>query len=86
MVLRTFFIAILAFSLCACGQNTKDRAMSGAGIGAPVGLVVGAVVGSGYPVIGTLAGAALGATIGAQTDSTMINFGEPLWNNPQFRW
>ncbi len=70
-------LSLSLLSLGACGHNTGDRAMSGAGIGAGVGLVGGALVGA--PMEGALIGGAVGAGTGALTDSRQINLGRPAW-------
>lgn len=64
--------------LCACGESTKERALSGAGIGAGVGAVGGAVVG-GDPITGAAIGAGAGAATGAVTKQKDIDLGKPIW-------
>lgn len=71
---------ILALTLGACGDNTQDRTLSGAGIGAVGGTVLGAVTGLSM-VEGVLLGTAAGALTGALTDSSQINLGKPVWRS-----
>ena len=49
--------------LVACGDNPRDRALTGGAVGAAGGAVVGSTVGSpvGGAVVGGLGGAAVGA-------------------------
>ena len=59
-------VLTLATSLvlvAACGDNPRDRALTGGAIGAAGGAVVGSTVGSpvGGAVVGGLGGAAVGA-------------------------
>jgi hypothetical protein len=68
----------LALALSACGTNTTDRALSGAGIGAGAGAATGAITG-GSVVGGALLGGAAGAAVGGLTDEDDINLGRPLW-------
>ncbi|MFY8105756.1 MAG: YMGG-like glycine zipper-containing protein [Elstera sp.] len=63
--------------LSACGNNPKDRALSGAGIGAAAGTVGGLMVGS--PVTGAVVGGAVGAGVGGLTKKEDLNLGKPLW-------
>jgi peptidoglycan hydrolase-like protein with peptidoglycan-binding domain len=69
---------VLALALGGCGDNTQDRALSGAGIGAAGGAVLGAVTGL-TMAEGVLLGTAAGALTGAVTDSSQINLGKPVW-------
>ena len=69
---------VLALALGGCGDNTQDRALSGAGIGAAGGAVLGAVTGL-TMAEGVLLGTAAGALTGAVTDSSQINLGRPVW-------
>jgi osmotically inducible lipoprotein OsmB len=54
-------LALVGFTLVACGTDPGERALSGAGIGAAGGAVGGALVGN------PLAGAAIGGAVGAAT-------------------
>ncbi|HKY94811.1 MAG TPA: hypothetical protein VJL84_05870 [Kiloniellales bacterium] len=68
----------LVLSLAACGSNTGDRALSGAGIGAAAGATVGAI--SPLSILpATLIGAGVGAAVGGLTDADEIDLGKPLW-------
>jgi uncharacterized membrane protein len=80
MRFKTIGLAVAAcVALAACGTNTTDRTVSGAGLGAATGAVVGAVVGG--PILGAaLIGGAAGAVAGAVTDPNKVNFGPPLWD------
>lgn len=70
-------LTALAF-LAACGNNTRDRAITGAGIGAGVGAIGGAITG-GNAGTGALIGAGVGAAAGGLTDEKDVNLGKPLW-------
>jgi len=63
--------------LAACGENTTDRAATGAGIGAVTGAVVGSTMGVGGA--GALVGGAAGAAVGGMTTTDEINLGKPIW-------
>ncbi len=65
----TIALAALTLALAACGYNTSDRALSGAGIGAGAGLLVDE----------PLAGAVIGGAAGALTNPDQINLGRPVW-------
>jgi osmotically inducible lipoprotein OsmB len=70
--MRKLALALLAAAtLSACGTNTGDRALSGAGIGAGVGLL------GGPP--GVIVGGAVGAATGAATSPSDVNLGQPAW-------
>jgi osmotically inducible lipoprotein OsmB len=72
-------VAIVA-GLSACGEQTGDRAVSGAGVGAGTGAVVGAIFGAGIGAIpGAIVGGAIGAGTGAATSPDQINLGRPAW-------
>ena len=71
------FVAAALVSLSACGNNSKDRAISGAGIGAGAGAVGGLLLGS--PGTGALLGGAAGAAIGGLTEQDQIALGKPAW-------
>ena len=70
-------LTALVLALGACGYNTGDRALSGAGIGAGAGAVGGALAGA--PLEGALIGGAVGAAAGAITDPDDVNLGDPIW-------
>lgn len=73
------FLIGTTIGLAACGTLPEERGISGAGIGAGAGAVIGAVA-SGLSVMqGIVVGAVAGGLAGALTDSSQINFGEPLW-------
>jgi osmotically inducible lipoprotein OsmB len=81
MVSRTC-LALLAVGtpllLSACGTDTTDRTVSGAGIGAATGAVVGAVTPL-TPAGGALIGAAVGGATGALTTPSDVNLDRPVW-------
>lgn len=64
-------------ALAACGENTTDRAATGAGIGAVTGAVVGSTMGHGGA--GALLGGAAGAAVGGMTTTDEIDLGKPVW-------
>ena len=66
--------------LSACGTNSTDRTVSGAGIGAATGAVVGAVTPL-TPVGGALLGGAIGGATGALTTPSQVDLGKPVWRN-----
>jgi osmotically inducible lipoprotein OsmB len=70
----------MPLALSACGNNTEDRALSGAGIGAAGGAILGAVTPVG-PLGGALIGAAVGGATGALTEPSQVNLGKPVWRN-----
>lgn len=72
--------AVFLLALSACGTDTGDRALSGAGIGAASGAVIGAVVGN--PLAGALIGGAAGAATGAFTTPSQVDLGKPVWQWP----
>ena len=72
-----FSVVAVGLLLSACGSNTGDRAMSGAGIGAAAGVVGGALLGA--PLIGAAVGAAAGGSIGAATNPSDVDLGKPVW-------
>jgi osmotically inducible lipoprotein OsmB len=72
-----FFAAAVLLTLSACGNTTKDRAISGAGIGAGAGAIGGLLLGS--PGTGALLGGAAGAAVGGLTDKDQIDLGTPAW-------
>ena len=76
--LKTATVMITTLLLAGCGNNTGDRALSGAGIGAGVGAVGGALVG-GNPVTGAAVGGAVGAATGALTKEKDVDLGKPVW-------
>lgn len=63
--------------LAACGENTTDRAATGAGIGAVTGAVIGSTMGHGGA--GALLGGAAGAAVGGMTTSKDVDLGKPVW-------
>ncbi len=71
-------VAAILVTLSACGDNTKDRALSGAGVGAGVGAIGSAITG-GNPITGAVVGGAVGAGVGAATDKDDVNLGKPTW-------
>jgi peptidoglycan hydrolase-like protein with peptidoglycan-binding domain len=86
MVSRTC-LALLAVGtpllLSACGTDTTDRTVSGAGIGAATGAVVGAVTPL-TPAGGALIGAAVGGATGALTTPSDVNLGRPVWRQSAY--
>ena len=77
--LQNTLVAIAMLTLlAACGNNTSDRALSGAGIGAGVGAVGGTLIG-GDPVDGALVGGAVGAAAGGLTNNKDVDLGKPIW-------
>ena len=74
---------VLALSLpvllTACGTNTGDRALTGAGIGAATGASIGAITPLSI-LPATLIGAGVGAAIGGLTSADEIDLGKPLWD------
>lgn len=73
------FLAIIATAtlLTACGENTTDRAATGAAIGAVGGAVLGSTVGHGGA--GAVLGGAAGAAVGGMTTSEDVDLGKPVW-------
>ena len=79
-MLRTITaVASLAFIVSACGGNTLDRGLSGAGIGAGLGAATSAATGGGL-TSGAVLGAAAGAATGVLTDRGQIDLGRPVWH------
>lgn len=76
--LFSLIAAASLLSLSACGYNSKDRVLSGAGLGAATGAVTSAVVG-GSVGTGLLLGTAAGAVVGGVTDGEQLNLGKPVW-------
>lgn len=72
----TFFVVA---TLGGCGSTNKDRAVSGGSIGAGVGTVTGLAIGG--PLAGLVLGGVFGAATGLATDESIIDLGEPLWND-----
>lgn len=70
-------LSTVLITLSACGHDTGDRALSGAGIGAAGGAVGGALLGD--PAAGAVIGGAAGAATGAMTSDRQINMGRPAW-------
>lgn len=77
-ITRLIAVSLLAASLAACGHNSGDRALSGAGIGAGVG-AAGTVLTGGCVACGAVIGGAAGAATGALTNEGQINLGRPVW-------
>lgn len=71
MALKFASLLFAAVILSACGTNTGDRGLSGAGIGAAVGVL------GGPP--GMLIGAAVGAGAGMATSPKKVDLGPPPW-------
>lgn len=69
---------IAGLLVSACGTNSGDRAISGAGIGAATGAIGTAVFG-GSALTGAAVGAAAGAITGAATNPDSVNLGKPWW-------
>jgi osmotically inducible lipoprotein OsmB len=68
----------LVLSLAACGSNTGDRALTGAGVGAAAGATIGAI--SPLSILpATLIGAGVGAAVGGLTSADEIDLGKPIW-------
>lgn len=79
--MKRFAIPVLALSmlgLAACGNNTGDRALSGAGLGAAGGAALGAVTGMGIGT-GAVIGGVAGGAAGALTDRGDVDLGRPIW-------
>jgi len=74
--ITTALLATLTL-LSACGDNTTDRAASGAAMGAVGGAVLGSTIGHGGA--GALVGGAAGAALGGMTTKDEINLGKPVW-------
>ncbi len=74
----------LILPLSACGVETPDRVISGAGLGAVTGIATYALF-SGPVVTGMAVGAAAGAIAGGVTSAENIYLGKPLWkpNDPE---
>lgn len=70
-------ISCTAALLAACGDQTVDRAGTGAAIGAVTGAVVGSTIGHGGA--GALVGGAAGAAIGGMTTTDEVDLGKPVW-------
>lgn len=70
-------IVLTASLLAACGENTTDRAATGAAIGAVGGAVLGSTIGHGGA--GALVGAAAGGAVGGMTTSDEVDLGKPVW-------
>jgi osmotically inducible lipoprotein OsmB len=62
-------LPLIALALSGCGQNSSDRAASGAMIGAGAGALFGGLAGgsAGSALVGAAVGGASGAVIGAAT-------------------
>ena len=66
-------LALSAAMLSACGYAMTDRAESGAAIGAGAGLIAGPP--------GVIVGGLAGAAVGAETNSSQVNLGKPVWEH-----
>ena len=76
---RTLFaVSALALTLTACGGNSLDRGLSGAGIGAGIGAATSAATG-GSMTTGAVLGGAAGAAAGVLTNRDQIDLGRPIW-------
>ena len=72
--MKSFTILVVAAAmLTACGYATTDRAESGAAIGAGAGLIAGPP--------GVVVGGLAGAAVGAETNSSQLNLGRPVWEH-----
>lgn len=69
----------LMLPLTACGTQTPDRVISGAGLGAVTGIATYALF-SGPVITGMALGAAAGAIAGGVTSAENIYLGKPLWD------
>lgn len=73
---HTAIMAAAALTACVlltgCGNNPRDRALSGAGIGAGTG-AVGAALLDADPITGALIGGGVGAVTGAVTTKKQID-------------
>jgi hypothetical protein len=65
--------------LGACGTDTTDRGVSGAGIGAAGGAAIGAIFGGVGALPGAIIGAAVGGGTGAVSSPQQIDLGQPVW-------
>lgn len=74
---KVFAILAVTTLLTACGENTTDRAATGAAVGAVGGAVLGSTIGHGGA--GALLGGAAGAAVGGMTTSDDVNLGKPVW-------
>lgn len=77
MIKITCITALIAL-LAACGNSTKDRAISGGAIGAGAGAAGAAILGKNVGA-GALIGGAVGAAAGAATDEDDVDLGKPIW-------
>jgi osmotically inducible lipoprotein OsmB len=78
IVATSMVLAVLLFSLGACGYSPGDRAASGGLIGAGGGAAIAAITG-GSPLVGAAIGAGAGAIGGAVTSGNGINLGRAIW-------
>ena len=72
-------LALVAFSLAACGETVGDRALSGAAIGAGSGAAIGAIAGPIGAGTGAAIGAGVGGVTGAVTSPSAVDLGRPVW-------
>jgi hypothetical protein len=68
--------------LSACGTSTEDRTLGGAALGAGMGAGLGIAVSGIGALPGAAVGAITGATMGAFTEPERVNYGRPLWRQP----
>ena len=78
LIKNTILLALVGFSLVACGSSRTDRALSGGAIGAGTGALVGGATG-GNVGGGALLGGAAGAALGGLTDQEDFDLGDPVW-------
>jgi len=80
LLLNGLAITAISIGLAACGENTGDRALSGAAIGVGTGEAVGAVGGRVGVGTGAAIGAGAGAVTGAATSPSQVDLGPPVWD------
>ncbi len=68
-----------ALLLSACGTNSVDRTVSGAGLGAGAGATVGAIFGGVGVVPAAIVGAAVGGVGGLVSSPQQVDLGKPVW-------
>lgn len=64
--------------LSGCGNTTKERGLSGAGLGAAAGAAT-ALLTDADLLTASAIGALAGAATGALTDQDTLDLGEPIW-------
>ena len=72
-------LVLATLSLGACGNNTFDRTVTGAGIGAAGGAGVGLLFGGVGVLPAALVGAAVGGAGGLITSADQVDLGKPVW-------